>query len=1333
MAPPDSSADNPAAATAVAPPDAAATPATEVKIGPDLNVSKAPLDKKLYRQILLPNGLRAVLIQDTTAFQHQDVDAVDVGDSSDGDDEDSDGMEEDREEEKSNRKGKNNSIDGDDNSNDNEDEDEEDDDNDPGLRDAAASLLVGAGSMYDPVSCQGLAHFLEHLLFMGSQKYPGENDYEAFIAKHGGHDNAWTEWECTTYHLEIPQDYLWPALDRLAQFFIAPLLSESAVDRELRSIDSEFQLNKNSDGCRWQQLLCATADPSHPMAKFSWGNLISLKEMPSQQGVDPLEALKTFYDAYYYAANMRLVVCGAYRLDEMEKKVVSMFSSIPALPRTLPTADSLFPLAVDPSKITDWDAEYNSPCKYFGSPLTADSLQKIYRLIPIKDRHSVCLTWPLPPQMQNWKSKPVNFLGHLLGHEAAGSVLSFLKKKSWAVSVEAGMSEDGAEHASCHGLFTFKVVLSEEGLSEWRSVVTAVYQYIGMLRMYAATSWPEWIYEELRRINEVSYLYTDELSPSDVVECISEDMAPHYGLPPDRLLDGSSLLFEFNAGIIKDLLDTCFTPENARIDLTSSSFGRSADYKNMSKSAPSNETDSVSTTTIQNLIILKESSDGSFDPAIAGPPQMEPMFGTLFWCHALPSEWIQEWANLAQPQQPSLPISLPPQNPFVPTKFDLKPLPENDAHHPLLNSSLKLCISVGKTKQWFPATVIQYNRKTNAVLLSYEDEEEQWHTLDHTESELSTASANNKVDDQIVVLTRDFEGTMDKKKIKYRIVALAKPGQGAVRKFGDDSDFDVEDGKGFPPIPPVLPACRLPKQIADSNVLKMWHLQDRNYHRPTAELRLQIICAQANASPLHRACADLMVKLCRDALTETSYLADVCELGSSISSTDIGFGLRFHGFDDKLLDLFKSTMDVLLSFCGQADSLPDTIQEGRFSACLEVLRRNYTNKDMAASDLSASVRLRALRPTIWSEHLKLQALQDIDVASFTKITSSILDKLAVEALYHGNADKSDAEHAKQLILDMLNKSGSTNGLARKNYPSQSVLIIPFPKSSEPSSELPSSSPSPWNLTVPSKDPDEPNTAVEVYIQVGKDKLEDRVLIDLLVHMMDEPLYDQLRTKEQFGYHVSIASRWTHGVMGICVQVVTATHAADTVWERLQDFWRDWRQTLVDQSPADFVEHLAGLATQKLERFDALPDETDALWDEIVDGRFEWQAWRDEAVILRTLTKERVLKAFDTWIQPTVSTHKRRILVVRVIAVPTATAADAGAGADAAGTAQDDNANDSEVNVSATAVPPPPLQASQGRPEVAPQDLGDYVDAQVTHFAAAVCKHQSWGRVNSKLF
>jgi nardilysin len=263
-------------------------------VGPDLNPSRPQLDKKLYRQILLPNGLRALLISDVIAIhQMRNAGIVHLGHDDDDDDEE--------EEEEDGDDPNNHSQDKKEDAMDegsNDDDDDESDDNDHGLRDAAAAVVVGAGSMYDPPECQGLAHFLEHLLFMGSDKYPTENAFESFLSKHGGTDNAYTELEHTVYHLEIPQEHLFEALDMLAQFFIHPLLLEDAVDRELSSIESEFQLNKNSDNCRLQQLMCHTCGydaTTHPFAKFAWGNRKSLQESPALRNVNVMEMLRSFY------------------------------------------------------------------------------------------------------------------------------------------------------------------------------------------------------------------------------------------------------------------------------------------------------------------------------------------------------------------------------------------------------------------------------------------------------------------------------------------------------------------------------------------------------------------------------------------------------------------------------------------------------------------------------------------------------------------------------------------------------------------------------------------------------------------------------------------------------------------------------------------------------------------------------------------------------------------------------------------------------------------------------------------------------------------------------
>jgi nardilysin len=143
-----------------------------------------------------------------------------------------------------------------------------------------------------------------------------------------------------------------------------------------------------------------------------------------------------------------------------------------------------------------------------------------------------------------------------------------------------------------------------------------------------------------------------------------------------------------------------------------------------------------------------------------------------------------------------------------------------------------------------------------------------------------------------------------------------------------------------------------------------------------------------------------------------------------------------------------------------------------------------------------------------------------------------MKSVSIEAFFHGNVGSADAKIAQESILDVLNSSGG-GGLAKKNYPKEPVIQIP----STAVVQL---------VTCPAKNPSEHNTAVEIYIQLGKDNLHDRVMTDFLAHIMYEPLYDQLRTKDQFGYSVSCDSRWTSGIMGLYFSVVSSTKSAVSI-------------------------------------------------------------------------------------------------------------------------------------------------------------------------------------------
>ena len=123
---------------------------------------------------------------------------------------------------------------------------------------------------------------------------------------------------------------------------------------------------------------------------------------------------------------MRLVVVGGYTLDYLQKQVVKSFSDVR-------------------SKL-DWSQPYSSPLKGVGLPFTKESLgNKIWYIAPVKDRHSLAVTWQIPSQIENWKTKPCEYLAHLIGHEAKGSLLASLKAKAWATACCAGVGGEGYE------------------------------------------------------------------------------------------------------------------------------------------------------------------------------------------------------------------------------------------------------------------------------------------------------------------------------------------------------------------------------------------------------------------------------------------------------------------------------------------------------------------------------------------------------------------------------------------------------------------------------------------------------------------------------------------------------------------------------------------------------------------------------------------------------------------------------------------------------------------------------------------------------------------------
>ncbi len=166
---------------------------------------------------------------------------------------------------------------------------------DPNSNVSAASMDVSVGSFSDPREVEGLAHFCEHMLFLGTKKYPDEHVYSSYLQTHGGGDNAFTSTQETNYYFHVEADYLEDALDMFAWFFIDPLFTRNATGREMNAVNSEHEKNLQTDGWRLWQLLKHVSNPMHPFSQFSTGTIETLNKSNIS------EYLEKYYDTYYSA------------------------------------------------------------------------------------------------------------------------------------------------------------------------------------------------------------------------------------------------------------------------------------------------------------------------------------------------------------------------------------------------------------------------------------------------------------------------------------------------------------------------------------------------------------------------------------------------------------------------------------------------------------------------------------------------------------------------------------------------------------------------------------------------------------------------------------------------------------------------------------------------------------------------------------------------------------------------------------------------------------------------------------------------------------------------
>ena len=400
---------------------------------------------------------------------------------------------------------------------------------DPATDLSAAALDVYAGSGSDPDDWQGLAHFLEHMLFLGTRKYPKADEYQEFLKNHGGFGNAWTSFSHTNYHFSIGTDYLEPALDRFSQFFIAPTFDQTYVDRERSVVHSEYQARKKNERRRLRDARKQWLNPTHPASRFSIGSLDTLRDRDETSARD---RLLEFYDRRYSANIMTLVILGKESLDQLERMTRRYFSAIP-----------------DKNLV---------PQKFTQPYMNPDLAPARLNTVPEEEQNSVSFVFPIPSTLNEYRAKPLDYLAGLLGHEGDGSLYAALKDAGWVEGLRAGQGYMD----QVQGQFEVHIRLTRQGLRQIERVGETLFRAIALIR---DTGIQQWRFEERGNLADIDFRFVQERDPARVVQSLASRLQLYQ---PLDVLRGPYLFRSFDAARIRQLL-TRLNPGNVYVNVVS--------------------------------------------------------------------------------------------------------------------------------------------------------------------------------------------------------------------------------------------------------------------------------------------------------------------------------------------------------------------------------------------------------------------------------------------------------------------------------------------------------------------------------------------------------------------------------------------------------------------------------------------------------------------------------------------------------------------------------------------------------------------------------------------
>ncbi|WP_017444034.1 insulinase family protein [Gayadomonas joobiniege] len=321
---------------------------------------------------------------------------------------------------------------------------------DPTTKTAAVSLDVRVGSLNNPASQPGLAHYLEHMLFLGTKNYPEPDGFNKFLSENGGMRNAYTAGSNTNYYYQVVDGKLDESLARFSEFFTAPLFDKSYSKKELSAIDNEWSMRKSDDQFARMLINNRTSAADHPIHTFSVGNKQTLSDKPNSE---LYAQMREFYQSYYSANLMNLVIVSQADLDEIEILAKRHFEVIKNhnTPEPLVTAKGL----------------------------TKNELnQHIYQKT-INDIKQLILQFPYKIDNDHWQDKPFAYVHKLFNSKDENTLYDYLNKQGLINGAGIGMDHS---YYGNNGYIEISYSLTDKGKNNKDQIIAATQAYFKLMQ-----------------------------------------------------------------------------------------------------------------------------------------------------------------------------------------------------------------------------------------------------------------------------------------------------------------------------------------------------------------------------------------------------------------------------------------------------------------------------------------------------------------------------------------------------------------------------------------------------------------------------------------------------------------------------------------------------------------------------------------------------------------------------------------------------------------------------------------------------------------------------------